>query len=126
MAYSKTITTSRVNSDGDYLVEITETDAEATSEFEIVDLPSSGRILRYTAVLEAGAGTTVDPIVGSATNPAGITVILENGTAAATVDVTPEPPTYYFSESLFVRNKVDAGTNNTISTRILLRATFTR
>jgi hypothetical protein len=126
MAYSATVTVKKVSSDTDFLVTIEETDATGTSEFEITDLPSTGRILRYTSVLTSGTGTTVDPIVGFATNPSGINVILENGTPAATIDVTPEPATYYVANKFFVRSKVDAGTNNSISTRILVRGTFGR
>lgn len=126
MAYSSTVTVTKISSDTDYLVTIEETDAAATSEFEINGLPYGGRILRYTSVLTSGTGTTVDPIVGFATNPSGINVILENGTAAATIDVTPEPATYYAADKFFVRSKVDAGTDNAISTRILIRGTFGR
>ena len=126
MAYSATVTVKKVSSDTDFLVTIEETDATGTSEFEITDLPSTGRILRYTSVLTSGTGTTVDPIVGFATNPSGINVILENGTPAATIDETPEPATYYVANKFFVRSKVDAGTNNSISTRILVRGTFGR
>jgi hypothetical protein len=126
MAYSATVTVKKVSSDTDFLVTIEETDATGTSEFEITDLPSTGRILRYTSVLTSGTGTTVDPIVGFATNPSGINVILENGTPAATIDVTPDPATYYVANKFFVRSKVDAGTNNSISTRILVRGTFGR
>ena len=63
MAYSATVTVTKVNSDTDYLVTIEETDAAAASEFEIEGLPYNGRILRYTSVLTSGTGTTVDPIV---------------------------------------------------------------
>ena len=126
MAYSATVTVTKVNSDTDFLVTVEETDAAATSEFEIDGLPFNGRILRYTCVLTSGTGTTVDPIVGFATNPSGINVIIENDTAAATIDVTPDPGTYYVASKMFVRSKVDAGTNNAISTRILVRGTFGR
>lgn len=126
MAYSATVTVTKVNSDTDYLVTIEETDAAAASEFEIKGLPYNGRILRYTSVLTSGTGTTVDPIVGYATNPSGINVILENDAPAATIDVTPDPATYYVASTMFVRSKVDAGTDNAISTRILVRGTFGR
>ena len=137
MAYTSTVTVQRVSSDGDYLVTIEESDVGTTSEVEVfsdpntgLQIPSCGRILRYTSVLTnagaSGAGATVDPIVGSSTNPAGINVILENGTAAATVDVTPEPATYYQANKFFIRAKPDAGSSNIVSTRILIRATFGR
>lgn len=126
MAYSATVTVTKVSSDTEFLVTVEETDAAATSEFEIEGLPYGGRILRYTSVLTSGTGTTIDPIVGFATNPSGINVILENGTPDATIDVTPDPATYYVGKKFFVRSKVDAGTNNSISTRILIRGTFGR
>tara|TARA_R100000654_G_scaffold73709_1_gene106859 strand:- start:13706 stop:14119 length:414 start_codon:yes stop_codon:yes gene_type:complete len=137
MAYTSTVTVQKVSSDADYLVTIEETDVGTSSEVEVfsdpttgVQIPSAGRILRYTSVLTnpgaTGAGATVDPIVGSATNPSGINVILENGTAAEIVDVTPEPATYYRASKFFIRAKPDAGSSNNVSTRILIRATFGR
>jgi len=68
-------------------------------------------------VLTSGTASTVDPIVGIATNPAGFNVVIENGTAAATIDNSYAGGiTFSSSGSLFQRSKPDAGSDNAITT----------
>jgi hypothetical protein len=96
---------------------VTETGAGAASETEIPLGIARGRILRMTTVLTSGTASTVDPIVGIATNPAGFNVVIENGTAAATIDNSYAGGiTFSSSGSLFQRSKPDAGSDNAITT----------
>ena len=73
------------------VIGITETEAAAGSEVTITLHPSIRRfrILRQVCSLTSGTGTTVDPILGSATAPSGANVLIENDTAAADVDNSP-------------------------------------
>ncbi len=96
---------------------VTETGAGAASETEIPLGIARGRILLMTTVLTSGTASTVDPIVGIATNPAGFNVVIENGTAAATIDNSYAGGiTFSSSGSLFQRSKPDAGSDNAITT----------
>lgn len=127
MAYAKTVTV-RKYSDSDFEILIDETDCGTTSEAEISDarLPRQFRIYRQTTVLASGSGSTIDPILGRITNPAGIDVLCENGTAAAAVDnvaVTPIP--CYTADpdgKLYHRSRPDSGTNNVVHSAYLIRA----
>jgi hypothetical protein len=100
------------------VVAVTETSVGAATEVEIPIGIARGRILRMTCVLTSGTGTTVDPIVGISTNPSGVDVVIENGTAAATVDSSYAGGgiTFSSSGSLFQRSKPDAGSDNAITT----------
>ena len=117
MAYAASVTGTRRG--GEILVTISETEAASTSEASIDLGVQKFRVHRQICQLTSGTGTTVDPIVGNATNPSGISVILENDTAAATADnsVTGGVTGYVSNGTLYHRSQVDAGSDNSISTQ---------
>ena len=116
MAYAASVTVTRRG--GEILVTISETEAASTSEASIDLGVQKFRVHRQICHLTSGTGTTVDPILGNATNPSGISVILENDTAAATADnsVTGGVTGYVSNGTLYHRSQVDAGTDNSVST----------
>lgn len=122
MAYASTITVEQPGT-GLYVVTISETDAAAASETEIdladEGLPAVGAIVARRCAVESGTGTTVQPILGDATDPAnGAAWVFDTDTAANPVHQQPASPISYGTQvsSLFHRSKVDSGTNNTITT----------
>ena len=116
MAYAASVTVTRRG--GEILVTISETEAASTSEASIDLGVQKFRVHRQICQLTSGTGTTVDPILGNATNPSGINVILENDTAAATADnsITGGVTGYVSNGTLYHRSQVDAGTDNSVST----------
>jgi hypothetical protein len=123
--YSFTTTITAIGS-GDYLVQIDELEASATSEATINGVPPKGSVRGQKAQLISGTGTTIDPVLGSATNPAGsaLTTILSNGTAAAAINNVANPAIPYYDSdgSLFHRSVCDAGADNTVTTVYLISA----
>ena len=126
MAYSASVLITPLGA-GKFVVDITEAEVAAANEAAITGLPGTGRIIRQQCTLVSGAGATVDPIIGRATNPAGITVVLENGTAAATCDNQPIGGACFSMTSglLFHRSVPNAGANNVIHTRYLVHSNWT-
>ena len=116
MAYAASVTVTRRG--GEILVTISETEAASTSEASIDLGVQKFRVFRQICQLTSGTGTTVDPILGNATNPSGINVIRENDTAAATADnsITGGVTGYVSNGTLYHRSQVDAGTDNSVST----------
>ncbi len=116
MAYSGSFTTQTVGRDGEVLIIITETGGTTTGELEITGLPKTGRIFRQVGGKTSGAAATVDPVLGTLTNPAALpeTTTVSNDTAAATVDNLQAGgvPYYTATGSLFHRSVYDSGTNN--------------
>lgn len=124
MSYSNVITVDNLGS-GDYAVTITETDAVAGSEAVITGLPVKASLLKQICVVTGGAGTTVDPIIGSQTNPSGPNIIAENDTAAGAVNsiAAPAIPFATVTGTLYHRSNVDAGPSTVIS-RYLFRGSW--
>jgi len=120
MAYASAVA---VAADGvNVVVTITETDADATAEVA-VQLPFlSGRILKVTGALSAGTGTTIRPVIGVVTNPAGIdadTILsIDAASAAASINAVTDPPPPWATADgiLYHRSRVDAGADNAITT----------
>jgi len=137
MAYAATVTTARAQS-GEYIITVAETGAGAATEWDVLGvgatvtgtgakLPPSFRIIRCKCILGAGAGATVDPIIGSTANPSGVAVILQNGTAAATIDLQPIGGAVAVVPGLniFGRSICDAGADNDVSWEIIIAAGVT-
>lgn len=126
MAYAATVTVTRVGSA--VKVTIAETECAATSEATIALGFKTGRLLRQIAVLTSGSGSTIDPIIGTATNPATATgtAVAVNDTAAAAVDnLQPVGVPFMVSDGkLYHRSVPNSGTNNVISTTYYISTGF--
>ena len=124
MAYSANTTITHLGG-RDYIIIITELEAGAATETAITGLPVKGRIVAQRAQLISGSAASIDPVIGTATNPAANfnNLILSNGTAAAGISnlALPEIP-YYAATSLFHRSVCDTGADNSIVTTYLLKA----
>ena len=128
MAYSATITVIRID-EKNWRVKIDEIDAEATSEATILptansgadqvsQLPRIGTVTRQSCYRISGTGTTVRPILGTATNPSADTIIVQVASASDSTDVQGQA-TYYkatSSGSFYHRSNINSGTNNVITT----------
>jgi hypothetical protein len=126
MAYTPTVTITAVGS-GDYVVQVSEVEASAASETTIVGLPPKGRVRSQICQLISGTGSTIDPVLGTATNPdaSALTRILANGTAAAGVNNQATAPITYYDEdgTLYHRSVVnDATADHTIATLYYISA----
>jgi hypothetical protein len=104
------------------VVSITGTSIAAATEATITLGFTKGRIMRQVCVKTAGSGSTVDPIIGTATNPSGATVVMENGTAAASIDnqVTGGVPFYAPGGILYHRSVPDSASDNSITSEYLI------
>ncbi len=128
MAYAAVITSTRKGND--YLIQIVETEAGAATETSF-QVPIRGRILRQQASLISGSGATIDPILGNAANPtaAAVSLVVENATAAATIDNMSDPSVPYVSSTgtLYHRSVCNAGSDNAVTTLYYISgATATR
>ena len=116
---------------GDFLVTIAQTNTTATEEVSLAGLPATGRIIRQVTCLISGTGTTVDPIIGTVTDPGlaanAVQVVLENDTAAASTDNQPVGGACYHTPdgTLFYRSVMDAAADNTVNVRLLIRSGWT-
>jgi len=119
MAYAAVVTITKQGGH-DYLVQITETEAGAATEATISGMPLRGRILRQQATKTAGSAATIDPVLGNAANPtaAAASVIVENDTAAATIDNVSDPAIPYFTTdgNLYHRSVCNTGSDNSVTT----------
>lgn len=114
MAYNSVVTVNNLGA-GRWLVQINETEAGAATEAVITGLPSRLKLLKQVTSLVSGTATTVDPILGTATNPSGINVIASNETAAADVNNVAAPAIpFYASTSMHHRSVCDAGADNVV------------
>jgi len=119
MAYAAAVTVTNL-SVRKWLVTISETDCGVADEAAITGLPSRARLLKQVTSLVSGTGTTVDPVIGTATNPTGVNVVASNDTAAADVNNVASPAIAFVSTTgLFHRSNPDAGADNVIQTQYL-------
>lgn len=105
-------------------VRIAETDCASTSEATIaLGVPCFFSVLAQRGKITSGTGATLDPILGTATAPAGVEVVAENGTAADPVNNAPTggAPGYTSTGTLYHRSRPNAGTDNVITTEYILR-----
>tara|TARA_R110000803_G_scaffold55081_3_gene111917 strand:- start:95 stop:475 length:381 start_codon:yes stop_codon:yes gene_type:complete len=115
MAYANVITVNEIGG-GRWLVQINETDAGVATEAVITGLPVDLRLLKQVTSLVSGTGTTVDPILGTAPAPSGVSIVAENDTAAADVNnvASPAIPFYAATGALYHRSICDAGADNVV------------
>lgn len=124
MPYAATDTTTRLTVSGrrQWIIEVSETEAAAASEFSISNLPKLCTLRAYKATLTAGSGTTINPKLG---NGSGFTVstqehLATNSTTAAHINDNTAVRLHLPDGVLYVRNSVDADTDNSISTVIVI------
>lgn len=122
MAYASTVTVQQPGT-GLYVVTITETEAAATSEVQInlaaKGLPPVGSVVARRCAVTAGTATTVQPVLGIATDPEnGSGWLFSTDTAANPVHQQPASPISYGTQvaSFFHRSKVGAGADNSVTT----------
>ncbi len=117
MAYAATITVERQPL---YIVvTISETEATSTSEATLEIMPKWGALVRQAAEKTAGSCSTIDPLLGTASDPSGTDLVYANGTAAADLDNLPAQPVPYFSSdgTLYHRSQPNSGSDNSITTK---------
>ena len=104
------------------VVQITETSASSSTEETIAIGVTKGRVLRQLCVKTSGSASTVDPILARTSGGTGINIVMENGTAAATVDnqVTGGVPFYSSTGVLYHKSSPDTGSDNAISAEYLI------
>lgn len=124
MAYSAAVSVTKIGPEFWSLV-VVETEAGAATEAVIQHghLPIGGRVHRHAATLDSGTGTTIDPVLGVATNPTTDDVIVSNDTAAAAVDNLQAGGVPYLCQTtntLYLRSVCDAGSDNVVTHRITI------
>ena len=124
MAYAATITFARA---GRHLrITIAETEGAAGSEATISaltgyppDILRVGQIRGVKCIRTSGAAATVDPILGTATNPSGANVVWTDDNPRASVDQqwAPIGPAFLSpTNTLYHRTRVNAGADNVVIT----------
>jgi hypothetical protein len=130
MAHAATVTIRRhtISQRRLYVVTISETDVGAANNVPIIDsasdtsperrLPEVGTVVMVRSTHGTGAGSTVDPAIGTAAGWTASTQaeVWANGAAAPHVDVNPLKT--YSGGALHWRAVADTGTNNTVDTEI--------
>jgi hypothetical protein len=117
VAYANTVAVARKGLE--ILVTVTETGAGTSDEADPIGLGvQKFRVHRQICVKTAGTAATVDPILGSTTNPSGASVLVENDTAGATINnaITGGATCYSSTGNVFHRSVPNTGTNNAMTT----------
>ena len=130
MSYSFAVIKSNPLADGSFLMTVTETNNEPTSEFTI-SVPIGGRIIRWKAYLSNNSGCTISPIMGESTNPSNENVVLQlnaSKTSDGNVDEQPLVSPVYYGSTLYCRSKrtAQAGWSGTITHKIYIRPYWRR
>ena len=132
MAYAASISVQTLQYGGDVkgllAITINETDTATTSECNF-EVPKIFRILRQTCKLTGGSGSTIDPVVGTVTDPGAAAssaeLVYANGVAAARVnnDINSGQGAacYAAGGKLYHRSVPDSGTNNSVTTIYLIQ-----
>ena len=124
MSYAAVVDVEQVG-DNEWEIGITETDCNSSSVATITNLPIVGTVLRQMCILQGGVATTVNPILGRNNPPSGDGVVVENETAAATID-TEGTAVYAVdgaaSATLFHQSRPNAGNANTVRTIYRIRS----
>jgi hypothetical protein len=125
MAYAAVVTEVNKGSDGGrnhWAFTVAETEAAAGSEWSIGGLPRRVTVYSYKATLTAGTGTTINPIIGDSAAFAASTQahIATNTTTAAHINDQTVLRAYLPTGTIYGRSTVDADTDNTIATEILI------
>mgnify|MGYP003148604024 FL=1 len=104
------------------LVQLTETSVSSSTEETITLGITKGRVLRQTCVKTSGSGSTVDPILTRTSGGTGVNIVMENASAAATVDnqVTGGVPFYTSDGVLYHKSSPDSASDNAVSSEYLI------
>ena len=104
------------------LVQITETSVSSSTESTITIGVTKGRILRQVCALTSGSGATVDPVLARTSGGTGANVIVENGTAAATVDnqTNGGVPFYASTGILYHKSVPNTVSDNAVTSEYLI------
>lgn len=107
-------------------VSFSETGVTSTSEATIPRgvIPLIGTITSYTATLDSGTGTTIQPAVGRAALFVVSTqdhIASQSAAAAHIRDRTSARYNLLDGQDLIIRSTPDAGTNNVVSTAFVIR-----
>ena len=117
------VTTLKMGGRINYAVKVSETAVAAATEYVVEGLPFNGRIVSYLSVLTGGAGATIKPVIGTSSgfNLNSINHIATQSTAAAYInDANVVPYAYLSTGKLYVRSVPDTGSDNTVSTFMLI------
>ena len=104
--------------------EDTASSVAAATEIEI-SVPVRGLLVRVEMTLDSGSGSTIAPVAGVVTNPAGKFGQVISIAAAARVDEVPVTGIPYHAADgiLYLRPVPDAGADNVVSYRIFIEKT---
>lgn len=107
---------------GQFIVTIVETSGTSSSEIAIPGLPKCGTITRLRSKLTAGTGTTVHNRIGdvAAFTADSYNEVVEASATAAQLVEPGSVPYCTTTGTLYLRNGIDAGTDNTVTTEILI------
>lgn len=128
MAYAAniTVTTTVISGVKHWIVDVTETEAESTSEYHLEArlLPRLGRVVNIKATKTAGTGATFAPKIGLATNWSANTQddVYAHAGHASHIHVAPTAPSGHFrqSDGLYVRSSPASGADNAITTQLII------
>lgn len=125
MAFSSTVTLTN-HGGRKYTVKIQTTEDDGTAETAITGLPLCGTLLSQMGQLHSGTGTTIDPILGTATDPATNynNIVIDNGTAAAGISNLASPAIRYATTdgTLYARSVCDSGADNVVEVTLVIMA----
>ena len=104
------------------LVQLTETSVSSSTEETTTLGITKGRVLRQTCVKTSGSGSTVDPILTRTSGGTGVNIVMENASAAATVDnqVTGGVQFYTSDGVLYHKSSPDSASDNAVSSEYLI------
>ena len=121
------VTRKRIDGRNYYFVSFVETNVSSASEWSVSGVPFLGQIVHYKATLDAGTGTTIDPVFGRIT---GFTLDTQDAvdpgyTAAVSIDDIG-PTTYHLASwdangTLFGRSRPNnVAADHTIYTEFVI------
>jgi hypothetical protein len=127
MAYSATKTVTKITADN-YIIDVEETDAAVGSSTQIspqsdARLPKAGRIFRVSSVKVSGSATTLAPALSAEDSFTSEKLAVKVTAAASPIDESISGGLPYASDdgSLYHTAGVDAGSDNVVNTRYLIK-----
>lgn len=130
MAYAAVVTVTQVSS-AEYEILVEETDCGASDVATIDGVPFVGSVVRVSAELISGSGTTINPIATRTTPPVSAdetdVIVVPVSTPAATIDVSGSAdystgPDGVGLGRMYHTARCDAGADNVVKTLYRIRA----